>query len=450
MKKSRYNHFFPIEDGKTLGINCLSGCMVILTQSLMDEYKKLVASLDSPEESMSPLIEELKEGKFLVDDDFNELSYLKIAYRRKQFDNSALALTILPTLSCNFHCWYCYEEKETTYMTKETENDILVLAMANLRGKKSLSVTWYGGEPLLAMNSIARISEGLSGICKAFGCEYSAQMVTNGYLLTRDVGLRLKEYGVKAVQVTIDGPRDIHNKRRRLSTGGETFDTIVRNLLDCTDLFHFIIRVNIDRQNVRYATDLLDLLCDVGLRGKADIYFAPTFDPGIVEKWVTFGKGCRDLLESQAEIYYDHPGFSEVEVTLSVEAIERGFPIRNFLNFSGPQCSAISPNGFVIEPTGALQKCWQAVGDQSKAIGHISQDVRLEGKILRWLSFEPFSDPACVECNILPLCMGSCPYRALENAPFSLRCSPLKQNLSMMSRLLRISEALRETNLKGH
>ena len=102
MKTSRYNHFFPIEDEKTLGINCLSGCMVIFTPSLMHQYKALVKDLDLLGDEKNSLIDELKKGMFILDKNFDELSYLKVLYRKKQFDNSTLALTVLPTLNCNF------------------------------------------------------------------------------------------------------------------------------------------------------------------------------------------------------------------------------------------------------------------------------------------------------------------------------------------------------------
>lgn len=45
---------------------------------------------------------------------------------------------------------------------------------------------------------------------------YSASIVTNGYLLTEKVAKQLKKLNIENVQITLDGPAYIHNKRRYL------------------------------------------------------------------------------------------------------------------------------------------------------------------------------------------------------------------------------------------
>ncbi|MCM1236362.1 MAG: hypothetical protein NC124_11505 [Clostridium sp.] len=55
-------------------------------------------------------------------------------------------------------------------------------------------------------------------------------MVTNGYFLTKDVAQKLAKLKVSSLQVTIDGPKHVHDKRRVLAGGEGTFDKIIQKL----------------------------------------------------------------------------------------------------------------------------------------------------------------------------------------------------------------------------
>ena len=47
---------------------------------------------------------------------------------------------------------------------------------------RRLHICWYGGEPLLAQESIKRLSEAFLQLCKEYHMEYSADIITNGTL----------------------------------------------------------------------------------------------------------------------------------------------------------------------------------------------------------------------------------------------------------------------------
>lgn len=51
-------------------------------------------------------------------------------------------------------------------------------------------------------------------------------MVTSGLLLTSEMARRVKDMGVKYLQITLDGDKDAHDRRRPRSDGGGTFNTI--------------------------------------------------------------------------------------------------------------------------------------------------------------------------------------------------------------------------------
>ena len=65
-------------------------------------------------------------------------------------------------------------------------------------------------------------------ICDKYGVRYQANIITNGYLLNKEIVKELEDIHVKHIQVTIDGPKDIHDKRRFLKGKQGTFDKIFK------------------------------------------------------------------------------------------------------------------------------------------------------------------------------------------------------------------------------
>ena len=51
---------------------------------------------------------------------------------------------------------------------------------------KRFSVSWYGGEPLMALPIIEKLSEAFFRLCEENGVKYTESIVTNGYLLTKE------------------------------------------------------------------------------------------------------------------------------------------------------------------------------------------------------------------------------------------------------------------------
>src|SRR6185369_11165105 len=88
-----------------------------------------------------------------------------------------------------------------------------------------------------------------------------SDMTTNGYLLTRDVFDRLVALGITQYQITFDGPREWHDRKRVRANGGATFDRIWRNLLATRDRageFEIVVRLHVDRENQDAIPEFID------------------------------------------------------------------------------------------------------------------------------------------------------------------------------------------------
>jgi uncharacterized protein len=283
MKASRYNILVPLVSGQTLLFNSAT---VALAEIDPDDLADVKCVLAMPESNRTPHQEEifqvLCDGKFLVPAEIDELHTIAARNRLQRFGGDTLFLTIAPTLGCNFACPYCFESKNSSStMDAETERALLEFVRARIQGTKQILVTWFGGEPTLCLDLIERVQSALLRLAHEKSVSLlPASMVTNGYLLDRAAARRLKNLDITDIQITLDGPRESHDKRRTLIGGGATFDHIIANIESALDLVQITIRMNIDRSNADAALDLAHELNARGILGKANLYFAPIADAG--------------------------------------------------------------------------------------------------------------------------------------------------------------------------
>lgn len=110
-------------------------------------------------------------------------------------------VTICPTLACNFECPYCFATRGRGKMAAEVQDDVagLVGRMLDASGARKLTITWFGGEPLLATDVIEALSPRLMAAAEERGCAYEAWVFTNGYLITPEVVELLERCGISHV-----------------------------------------------------------------------------------------------------------------------------------------------------------------------------------------------------------------------------------------------------------
>lgn len=84
--------------------------------------------------------------------------------RKEVIDSSSdkiANIIIAPTLECNAHCFYCFENGfKKGKMSIETADRLVDYLQEHWNGEK-LGITWFGGEPLLAADIIDRIIDKL-------------------------------------------------------------------------------------------------------------------------------------------------------------------------------------------------------------------------------------------------------------------------------------------------
>ncbi|MGQ9847575.1 MAG: radical SAM protein [Bacteroidales bacterium] len=283
----------------------------------------------------------------------------------------------------------------------------------------------YGGEPLLKLDVIERLTQRFIEICSNNNVEYKASLVTNGFLLNEEKINTLMRCKILNCQITLDGPPAVHDFRRCLKDGGGTFDTIMQNIfLILQTSIKLVIRLNLDKENMNYIWDLLQLIGASGIIKKgAYIYVA-----GIHAKTDSCIKIYPQCITNQ-----DYALAEKIQLFLKNNGLVLSHPIKKY----GGLCIGNRINAFVVSPKGDLFKCPECLGNQNEIpVGSIfSKDLIMTLEFIRWGSDDFFEDDKCLNCKYLPLCMGGSPYLRLGRSRTPIRNCVVKEDIIFKLRM---------------
>lgn len=419
---SKYNILSKSEKYGFLLFNTMSLAFIRINEQDIDMWKKLRETPDSYTNFQN--YDFLIKARILVDNQEDDLNVYLADVLKNRYNSSDMALTILPTRGCNFGCIYCYEQdRPNVLMNEQTEKAIVKFVCSNSNLKR-LSVVWYGGEPLLNFDSMVRLTK----MFKQLNIEYSAKIVSNGYLLTKEKANLMKDLAIRNIQITFDGSEEIHNQRRFLLGGQPTYRKIMDNLkylLSINKEITIDIRTNIDRRN-------------------KDDYnkFYQDFKSEINDKRVTMYPGfVSDLLSSECV----SPEFNISEGGYKAQFIldifdKYGIEIKSFLpKYRRHSCVASKYFAFVVGPEGELYKCWRMVGNQKETIGNVNDGSLDMVKFSKYLIGADYTlDSKCLQCEFITLCGGGCPLVRMRNKyeKISLNhCCPEKTHMEQLMEL---------------
>jgi uncharacterized protein len=312
-------------------------------------------------------------------------------------------ITAVMNLDCNLACSYCFEgnRRGKHYMSAETADRLVDFTAENyLRKGKNIRIDFYGGEPLLSLELIKDISGKLKQLAEKKGLEYSFTFVTNGTLLTRKVAEELVALGLKGAKITIDGPKENHDLYRPFVSGKGSFDIILKNIKDVSDLIQVQTGGNYTKDNYREFPGLLDLFLAEGLTPDklSLVMFAPVTKTLGEYKMPEFSEGCNSI---------DEPWLVEAAQYLREEILRRGFKTPKV----APAICMIENEDFVVvNHDGTLYKCPAFIGCEGLDVGDLQTGIRdfhESHKLDIWKKDE------CLDCAYLPLCFGGCRFLKL-------------------------------------
>ena len=160
------------------------------------------------------------------------------------------------TNECNLACMHCIEESGPGKKFKdELDRDQVFSVLEQMMALEVPYLSFSGGEPMMHPHFYEMVD---------YVCSRGSQLKieTNGHLLTAESAARLRELGVKAVQVSLDGAtRPSFNKIRVLGELDRVLEG-VRHLRDAG----VPIEINFSptRFNIHEIGDVVDMAYDLG------------------------------------------------------------------------------------------------------------------------------------------------------------------------------------------
>jgi uncharacterized protein len=356
-----------------------------------------------PKDVCGRFTSDLKLLRIIYDEVQPEYEYLKYAHDRDILNTEYSSLIILPNLSCNLNCHYCYEKDKNISMSATQESSLTKFLLKESKNKKWLNIRWSGGEPLLLWNRIKRISERVIAECSNNNCNYAASIITNGTLLDKERVVELTNCSIKSAQITLDGDSKTHNKIRFFRANGVgTFERILENICYASQKLKIHLRINVDKDNLNRMPHLFDEIASSEINRKnVQLFCRPVM--------CTLARTPHTQLFSPSE-------FLEVEKALLELARERNlqYSFHRGMGNKSFRCCMNAIEGYYISPELHLYKCPMYIDyDAQHAVGHITEDGDIKitnlNEFTKGFQKSPFdANSKCKKCKVLPLCNGEC------------------------------------------
>ncbi|WP_295939110.1 radical SAM protein [uncultured Alistipes sp.] len=408
MTVSKYTFLFDVKKQEFYAYNTLSNALIEVDEESYTLLRNTAPGADVSELDKE-LQEVLREQNILTESDEDDYLKYKSYLMRLRSQRTSMHLTLAPTMDCCFRCHYCFEKyKEKNYMTPEVM-DAIVRYVASLPELKSIKITWFGGEPLMAVPQMEEFCDKLSA---TWNKPVSSNIITTGYHIDENAIRVMKKTGVSQAQITLDGMKQTHNSVKHLPDGEDVFEKVLGNIELLNDLapgINVVIRVNLTQENAHEYGQLHQLYRE-RFKDRKNIAIAPAF---VLDR----GASNCDACEIQSSLF-NHKGRSDFILDLAKKGYDSPY-IRYPQRFFN-ECAIRNDMAIAFDPEGFAYKCWEVIGNKEYAIGKLNpagELTEINEKILNRQLFgaDPIDDPKCSKCKYLPVCNGGCPIQRIEN-----------------------------------
>lgn len=257
MERKPFIHLFETSEGYyCYDVN--TDCILKISQ---ETYIYLKAIMKEPDNALiePEAVKILRKNGYLKSDKVKETEHPDTQLLKYHCANKIEGIILQVTQNCNLRCEYCaysggYKNRvhSNKRMCESTALKAIDFLIAHSKDSDSVSIGFYGGEPLLEFNLIKKCIEyaakHIEGKCIYFN------ITTNGTLLKDKIVDFFVQYKV-LVTISLDGPEEIHNKNRKyVESQKGSFATIMENLQSIQKKYPSYFQKNISYNTV-FETD---------------------------------------------------------------------------------------------------------------------------------------------------------------------------------------------------
>lgn len=350
----------------------------------------------------------------------------------------------ITSLYCNLACPYCFQrdKADSIGFLSPSQVDLGIKIIKDSEEKISLinnnqttipKISITGGEPLLRNRNNLKVLNYL--IEKLYNLNWPYSITTNGTELSYFVQNHDPTKNCRNIQVTIDGPKHIHNKRRYYRDGSGSFDKIVNGTNQALeDGWKITLRVNLDMQNIKHLPKLAEFISDQNWLSYDNFfpYVSPITDHQSLGDYEIFLNEA-DLLKTLLMLTEISPIINDV------------FDIRHFRGFNYVErillkkdprypvifrCEAVM-GMYIFDPKGDIYVCLESVGDKTLRIGTYEPELIINKKAeSKWSQRNVLNIRECDDCKIRFLCAGGCTMEAINRNKIQ-GCMPFLEEMNL-------------------
>lgn len=329
--------------------------------------------------------------------------------------SAQIVLIMKATRLCNLRCTYCNAWKDGPDQVMPFE--VLARATRDVFRRpevKHVTFVWHGGEVTLLPVGFFKKALWLQ---QAFSNEHqtlSNAIQTNGTRLSEE-WISLLSVGNFQIGVSIDGPRQVHDSKRKTKSGRPTWDSVKAGIarLKAADL-SFGVLVVVDKQVTELGPKaLLDCLVeDLGVRGAALLNVIPG-NAGAVPSngdylpWVDYVAFLREMFRCW---WLDYQNKIDIrELSSLVRVLSGGAPGTCVL---AGECMG---RYLTVEANGTVKACDKYIGDEGLEFGNLLHSdlntlLARSGNLARVREQAHFEAAKMAGCKYFAYCRGGCPH----------------------------------------
>lgn len=393
-----------------------------IAQKLPDEDKSEI------EEIYGELISLYNDKILFSEDDYRQ-------YADKSLNAPIKAMCLHVSHDCNLRCKYCFAETGDfgtgrKLMPVEVGKKAIDFLIEKSYGRENLELDFFGGEPLMAWDTVVETVKYARSIEKQHGKNFRFTITTNGVLLD-DEKIEYINNEMSNCVLSLDGRREINDNIRITPNNKGSYDLIVPKFKKLVEgrtkegRTDYYVRGTFTKYNLDFANDVLHVANDLGFEQLS-------IEPVVTDEKYPYALTGDDLPKV----------FSEYDRLYDIMEKGCGF---NFFHFmidlqQGP-CAIKRLRGcgcgneyVAVTPDGDIFPCHQFVGMDEWKMGNIF-DGNVNSEIKNYFAkTHIYSKKGCADCWARFYCSGGCnansfQYEGDVQIPNKLACEMQKKRI---------------------
>lgn len=416
LKLSRFSHLFQRNEAyqlfnsiflTSISLNERSKRVIDIFRNTSRPYKVIESFQDS-----MPLLQTLLDEHFLVNSRANESDVVKELTKKRSDEIDINMMYILLTDKCNLGCEYCFIEQtmpqshkflDMSEATALKAVDLFVKLSRESKSEEGKRINFYGGEPLLNKKVIRSVVEYIRE--RYSGEKINLNMVTNGCLVDEETARLLAGHRF-SIGVSMDGRKEAHDSARHMLRNGGSFEEAVKGYsLLRRNGAQVGISLTIGKHNVEDLHGHVEYLVDTLQPAAFGFNFLVDFPDRGNPFGVPIDYATKKALESFD--YLREKGIFEERIMRKLHPFAKK-------SIHLKDCGAIG-NQIIVSPNGKVGPCHAFISSNkyfTKSVDSSPEEILNDPVFVEWSRRYPLNMNRCLNCEVLGICGGGCPYNA--------------------------------------